>query len=174
MEESRIITDGQALGYEADRLVKYVEERRKREEKKVVQDTEREERRIAREEQKSLRDLEVLKAENELKQAQLALAQNGGGGNIEGSTKANIKLAPYSDGDDIGVYLRNFERVRDANKWNADLAITALINGFSGTKVSLFLNTMDIVNYVELKPLLLQSFGMSIYDIQNKLRFAKQ
>ena len=175
MEESRIITDGQALGYEADRLVKYVEERRKREEKKVVQDTEREERRIAREEQKSLRDLEVLKAENELKQAQLALAQNGGGGgNIEGSTKANIKLAPYSDGDDIGVYLRNFERVRDANKWNADLAITALINGFSGTKVSLFLNTMDTVNYVELKPLLLQSFGMSIYDIQNKLRFAKQ
>ena len=38
---------------EADRLVKYVEECTKREEEKVVQYTEREERRILREEQES-------------------------------------------------------------------------------------------------------------------------
>ena len=66
------------------------------------------------------------------------------------------------------------EIVRDVNKWNANLAITALINGFRGTKVSLFLNTMDTVNYVELKPLFLQSFGIIIYDIQNKLSYAEQ
>ena len=33
---------------------------------------------------------------------------------------------------------------------------------------------MDTVNYVELKPLFLQSFGIIIYDIQNKLSYAEQ
>ena len=48
--QGRLVVTGPC---EADRLVKYVEECTKREEEKVVQYTEREERRILREEQES-------------------------------------------------------------------------------------------------------------------------
>ena len=173
MDESKIIEDGRALGLEGKNLLSYVEERRLREEKRLKESVEREERRLEREDKRLTLELEVQRKREE---AELARIASPNGGTVsEGATPKNfIKLAQYKTGEDISVYLRNFERVRDANKWNADVAISALINGFSGTQVSAYLDSVTSLEYSELKSQLVKAFGASIYDLQTKFRFSKQ
>ena len=172
MDESKIIEDGRTLGFEGKGLQKYVEDRRLREEKRVKESVEREERRLEREDKRLTLELEVQKKREE---NELARARPNSGVVTETATPKNlIKLAQYKEGEDINVYLRNFERVRDANKWNGDVAISALINGFSGTKVSVYLDSADLLDYTLLKSQLVKAFGASIYDMQNRFRFSKQ
>ena len=184
MSESALIKDGTALGYTGPNLIKYVEERRVREEKKRKEQDEREERKLVREQKTREAELKTREAElvmqqkheeNEAKRIELELSRGANAGIPSSSeNKSFIKLATYHDGEDISTYLRNFERVKIANRWTDDLSLTALINGFSGSKVSRFLDTLPNLTYVELKPLIIQGFDASIYDLQNKFRFAKQ
>ena len=173
MDESKIINDGRTLGLEGEKLIKYVEERTLREEKRLNESVEREERRLEREDKRITLELEIQRQreENELARG----SRQPTNGVLDGATSKNfIKLAQYKEGEDISVYLRTFERVRDANKWSSDVAISALINGFSGTKVSVYLDSVTSLEYAELKNQLIKAFGASIYDMQSRFRFSKQ
>lgn len=177
MDESKFIEDGQALGYSGANLISYVEQRRLREESRLKEAVEREERSVAREEARRADELQVemKRQDNEAKRLEVELARTSSG---EASTtsghKSTIKLAQYVETEDVAVYLTNFERVKLINKWSEDCALAALINGFSGTKVSAFLNSCTLTTYDELKVLILQTFGLSIYDVQTKFRNYKQ
>ena len=179
MDESQIINDGRSMGLEGKRLLEYVESRRERENKKRVEDLEREDRRMARDDRTRQAELELQQRQNELETRRLELQGSANAGRSEPAlgmhaSKAHIKLAQYKEGDDIATYLRNFERVKTANGWSDEVALSALINGFSGTKVCTFIDSIPDLLYTDLKPLLLQSFGASIYDLQAKFRYAKQ
>jgi len=147
MDESKIISDGQALGLDGAKLLKYVEERRVREEKRRQDEIEREERRQQREEARLMLEAEN-KRLHELNEAK-RLERNDTSLNGPETSKTKIKLAQYQEKEDISIYIRNFERVRDVNGWSEDVAISALINGFSGTKVSIFLDTLPSMPYTE-------------------------
>ena len=178
-DESRMIEDGEALGYSKEELRKYVTDRLEREERKRAEDAEREERILSREDRKWERELEVqkLKEENEKMRLDLELQRinSGGGGRpVNPSGKSTIKLSQYKDGEDISIYLKNFERVKGVNGWDDEVALSALYNGFIGSRVSPYLNSLQPdSNYDEIKKLLIAGFGASIYDIQMKFRFAK-
>ena len=165
-DESIIIADGQALGYTGENLIKYVDERRAREVKKQVESDEREERRLEREAR--TRELEInmqlKREENEARR--LALESSRGNTPLVSSPQSRdvIKLAPYKESEEIGIYLRNFERVKEANSWSEDIALAALKNAFSGTKVSIFMDTLPPTSYANLKSKLIQSFGENIYE----------
>ena len=178
-----MITDGQALGYTGANLIKYVDERRAREAKKQSEIEAREERRLERE--AKTKELEITMQlkheeaqlkheENEAKRLDLESSRSET--SPLSSTPAHnvIKLAAYKDNEEIGVFLRNFERVKEANKWSEGIALTALKNAFSGTKVSIFMDTLPPTNYADLKMKLVKSFGENIYELQSKFRFAKQ
>ena len=177
-DESKIISDGQALGYTGENLINYVDERRAREAKMQSESEAREERRLEREARtKELEiDMNLKREENETRRLQLESSRGGPNApqasNVQ--VKSVIKLAPYNDTEEIGVYLRNFERVKDANSWTEDISIAALKNAFSGTKVSVFMDTIRPTSYADLKDKLTKSFGENIYELQSKFRFAKQ
>ena len=178
MDESKFIADGQALGFAADALLDYVDKRVEREEKRRTQEIEREERRQEREAKNRTLELEVQRAHEENEKLRVEAALGSGNSVNSGAPilehKGGIKLAQFKEGEDISIYLKTFERVRDANKWSTDVALAALVNGFLGTKVSVFLDSLNNLEYAELKPQLIQSFGASIYDLQKKFRYTKQ
>jgi len=177
MDETNIIDDGIKLGYEGKDLQKYVDERCKRQLKIITDKSEREERRLKRE-----ADLEAKKASDalEAKRLELELARiNASNVNsseiVEGGRKANIKLTPYKPGEDMAVYLRTFDRVKSANEWSDKVAMSALINGFVGTKVSLFVDNLPPDTTLDsMKEQIIRAFGLNIYDYQNKFRFSRQ
>lgn len=173
--DSQYIADGRDLGYEGSELRDYV--RCCKEEKKLVEATEREERRrmedVQREERVHLRELRQMETEVEL--ARLAVTNNSGNHTEGTSSKSFIKLSTYKDGDDVAVYLRTFEKVRDANCWSEKVAISALQNGFVNSKVCTFLNSLPVeLPYDNVKLQIIQAFGFTIYDYENKFRNVKQ
>ena len=165
MDESQMIADGIKLGFKEIELQNYVKTR-------IKQSLEHEQRALDRESQKQERELELKKIELEI--ARSNRDAEVGMQSVQ-SNKADIKLTPYKDSEDIGVYLRTFEKVKKANGWTESIALSALINGFTNTRVSLFLdNISPEVGYTEIKTNLLRSFGLTIYDYQNKFRSCKQ
>ena len=180
MDESQLINDGRMMGLEGPQLLSYVDARRDRESKKRIEDLEREDRRLAREDSRLEREDQTRQAELEIRRLELQSSSASSStasserGVVSHEQKANIKLAQYKDGEDVSTYLRNFERVKTANGWSENVALSALINGFSGSKVSTFIDSVPDLVYIELKPLLIQSFGATIYDLQAKFRYAKQ
>lgn len=91
------------------------------------------------------------------------------------NVKCHIKLTSYNDEDDVAIYLNVFECVRDANQWGPEVALSALVNGFAGTKVGHYMNSLNSnVRYDEVKLQLIKSLGYTIYDYQNKFNNVKQ
>ena len=184
MDESKFIEDGRVLGYSGSSLVSYVEQRRLREESRMKADAERDERREAREEAKAAREeaqrkdefeVEKKRQEIEAKRLELEIAKAGQSETTPTSTpNSAIKLAQFVDTEDVAVYLTNFERVKKINQWSEECAMAALMNGFSGTKVSSFINSCQLTTYEDLKVVILQTFGLSIYDVQARFRNSKQ
>lgn len=175
MDESRFIADGEKLGYTGSDLHKYLAERMKRENDIIERNTRAEARQEARlAEERVLKDKEL-----ELKRIELELSRTninrGTNENTVGAVKhVSIKLTPYKDGEDVAVYLRTFEKVKIANGWIDTVAISALHNGFSNTKVGVFMdNICSEYNYSQVKELIIRSFGLTIYDYQKKFRNAK-
>lgn len=115
------------------------------------------------------------RVELELAEAQLeANSTRHDNGNVT-SGKTIMKLAPYKDNEDVSVYLRTFVKVSDCNGWSENVAISALMNGFTNTKVSLFLDTLSAdVSYLQMKELFVRSFGFTVYDYQHRFRNARQ
>ncbi|XP_018018560.1 uncharacterized protein LOC108675084 [Hyalella azteca] len=144
---------------------------------RAEQEIEREKRAHERE----LRALELeklkLQDERQAREAQLELARlqaNSSPINSSGS-RSVIKLAGYKDGEDVSIYLNTFEKVKEANQWSDTIAVTALLNGFANTKVSLFLSTLPLEStYAEIKHQIVKTFGYTIYDYQSRFRNAKQ
>ena len=69
------------------------------------------------------------------------------------------------------MYLKTFEKVRCANRWDNGVAISALYNSFINTKVGTFLDSMpDEV----IKAEILRSFGLTVYDYLEKFRYSRQ
>lgn len=196
--DTAFIADGKSLGYGGKDLVVYVDSRKadyrrseeeeralrkcqldyERERESVEQDAEREKRAHERE----LRAVELagkkLEEERKGQEAQLEIArlQYGNGSVREPlANKSFIKLAGYADGEDVAIYLNTFERVKEANQWSDGVAIPALMNGFTNTRVSLFLSTLPPNStYEEIRVQILKSFGFTIYDYQTRFRNAVQ
>ena len=139
MDESKFISDGERLGLEESKLIQYIDQCRDRETKRIEDDF----RRLEQEEKK--RDAEVkLKLQHEENDAKrierdMAMATNGNTPQPHNESKNIIDLAQFRDNDDISIYLRNFERVLDANGLSEAATVSALINGFIGSKVSIFI-----------------------------------
>ena len=97
------------------------------------------------EQEEKKRDAEVkLKLQHEENDAKrierdMAMATNGNTPQPHNESKNIIDLAQFRDNDDISIYLRNFERVLDANGLSEAATVSALINGFIGSKVSIFI-----------------------------------
>ena len=167
MSESQFIEDGRSLGYSGATLQKYVTDRVRREEERSA----KEEERCAKEERRRQEDLEresrlqsreEKKREHELKMAELELeklrleASAPQSSSMSSSTKSLIKPNPFKEGEDVAVYLRTFDKVKEANNWPEHIAIPALMNGFTNTKVGLFLDTLPAdLTYVEVKDLII-------------------
>lgn len=192
--ETEYIKIGKELGYSSDELRKYVknavgEERKRIEGERIQKEEERKaneiidrEKRVHEREMKTFEDeerkrvLEMKKLDQELELARMR-TENPGTEPLHGSrhNKSFIKLANYTPGQDVSVYLQVFEKVKSANEWSDSVAYSALLNGFSGSKVSLFLNTLPMdLTYDEIKHHIIKSFGYTIYDYQEKFRNCKQ
>ena len=173
MSETQWISDGGRLGLKEDALRQYVDERRGAEEKRLDAEREREERREVREHEKLKLELEFKTKEEERKMRELQLASEGGGRAMGPNTQ--LKLNPYKSGDDVGIYLKTFERIKLANNWNENTAVTALMNGVIGSKISAYLDTLPPNMTLEsIVKSILQNFGTNVYEHQNRFRFAKQ
>ena len=181
MDTSKFIENGKLLGLDGKDLMCYVEAEEKKfneniklrieqEERKRVADDERDKRAHERE----MRKLEI---ENKEKEYQLELIRSG---NVDANvgvvnSKPNIKLTNYRDGDDIAVYFKTVEKVKTANGWDESVTLSALINAFSGTRVSAFLNNLpSTLSYEEIKLEIIKSFGLNIFDYQKKFHSTKQ
>ena len=177
-DEQTIIANGVALGLKEEKLVKYVEERRVREEKRREEELEREERREAREAEKLRIEVQRISQENEFKLKELELERlriTNSGSSTTARPSTNIKLNTYKDGEDISVFVKTFDRVAKANNWNETIAITALMNACAGSKVSTFIDTLPLETNLEtLKAEIITNFGQSIYEYQSKFRYYKQ
>ena len=176
MNESKAIEDGRALGYKREELQNYVTERLEREKKKLLDDADRENRMKDREAERETARLEIENRNLELR-LQVAQAQNTGDASIvqPPESRSYIKLTPYKDGENVVVYLRTFDRVREANNWTECVAITALLNAFTNTKVGDFLDTIGSDRSLNLiKSDIIRSFGLNVYDYVHRFRNAKQ
>lgn len=182
MDESQIIADGIKLGYGGKELNQYVEARVKRETKKLKEDAEREDRYRQREEDRAKRELELKIKELDFKQreAEAEAERRAAGNTMEDvrhveHTRAQIKLSTFRDGEDVEVYLKTFEKVKAANRWTDEVAITALANGFVNSKIGAFLDSLpDNLPYTEIKNEVVKSFGIHIYDLFCKFNYLKQ
>ena len=171
-DETRIIQDGQCLGYTGAALIKYVQERVQREEKKNKEIEERDERSRVREHERQKTEQELKKKELELETLRLQRSNQ-----TQNSQNAAVKipLSSYKDGDDIGIFLKTFDRVRLANHWDESAATTALMSSFVGSKVASFIDGLPAASTLkEIETEILTNFGSSIYEYQRKFRFAKQ
>ena len=171
-DETRIIQDGQCLGYTGAALIKYVQERVQREEKKNKEIEERDERSRVREHERQKTEQELKKKELELETLRLQRSNQ-----TQNSQNAAVKipLSSYKDGDDIGIFLKTFDRVRLANHWDESAATTALMSSFVGSKVASFIDGLPAASTLkQIETKILTNFGSSIYEYQRKFRFAKQ
>jgi len=135
------------------------------EEKKRIDEVERE---------KRAHDREMRKLEQELEIARLS-SNDGTSSNARVDSKPSIKLSNYKDGEDVALYMRTFEKVKIANSWSDSVGLSALLNGFSGTKVSLFMSNLPAdMTYDETKSQILKTFGYTVYDYQAKFHNSKQ
>ena len=188
MDESAVIADGIHLGYKDEHLQQYVAERIAREDNRNQANLDREELMREREERRKEKDLElriaelnIRKQEAELEASRQAISRqqnNVGGPNAlfqQDSGRSVIKLTPFKDGEDVDVYLRTFDKVKEANGWTDKLSVTALMNGFLNTNVGRFIDTLpNTMNCDAVKTEIVRAFGKHIYDYQTKFHSLKQ
>jgi hypothetical protein len=178
--DAAFIADGMALGYDGTDLRDYVKkckveqqtrEQQALEERRRISDEDRERRLHDRE----LRELELRKIETDLELARVRSQNVVARDPSTESDRSFIKLANYRDGSDVAVYFKTFEMVREANRWSDPVALSALANGFSGTRISSFISTLPSdFPYEEVKMQIIKSFGFTIYDYQAKFHNTKQ
>jgi hypothetical protein len=174
------ITDGKALGFENEELREYVGRCRSDklakdkfdvEERKLIAGEERDKRAHDRE----IKQLKLKKIEADLELARINVHSNDSHALVVPSSKSFIKLSNYKDGDDVAVYFKTFEKVCAANCWNDAVSMSALINGFSGTKICNFISTLaSDLPYDNVKLEIIKAFGLTIYNYQHKFHFTKQ
>ena len=165
-----------------ERLRKKELEEEERKRKKDLDDEAREERLKAREDKRAKEEAERLERryeqENRNLELKLQVAQLQGeeqSSSVEAGSKNLIKLTPYKQGEDVSVYLRTFDKVCEVNNWTEKVAITALQNGFTNTKVGKFLDSLSSNRSLTLiKADIINSFGLHVYDYMNSFRNAKQ
>lgn len=166
-QETTYISDGKSLGLEKSELVAYV---KKRKEEFAADEVERHN----EERDRRAHERDMKKMETDLAMARIA-AGNPVLAESVTTNKSYVKLTNYKDDEDIAVYLKIFERVTEANSWSPKVAMSALQNGFSGTKVSMFMNSLPAaMEYREVKVELIRSFGFTVYDYQKNFRHSKQ
>ena len=122
-DESKIIEDGQSLGYSGDHLIKYVTERVAREEQKLRDSNEREERFKIREQERINAEQELKRQELDLERLRLESRPTPSETISTHGLFSKIPLNPYKDGDDLAIFLKTFERVKLANRWSESSAI---------------------------------------------------
>ena len=165
-EEAAIIANGRELGYEDGALRDYVSKALASKEKAILADEQRETRLHERELRKMEIDLELARINAE----RVVVAND-----TTSSDKSFIKLANYKDGTDVALYFKTFEKVRDANQWREAVALTALANGFSGTRISNLMGTLaSDLTYETVKLEIIKSFGYTIYDYQSRFHNTRQ
>ena len=168
--ETQFIADGQALGLEKAALQAYVSARKS--EAEVLLKRERD-----AEREKRAHEREMLQLRSELESARMQPnpGAGGSGASVNTGNKSLIKLSNYVDGDDVAVYLRMFEKVCEANQWTDQVSMSALMNGFSGSKISLFLNSVpSTMSLAEVKTQIIKSYGFTMYDYQKMFHETKQ
>lgn len=148
-----------------DKLMEYVE-------KKGKDAQEREDRLLEREARMKDKELEEneQKRQHELEMFQRRCEQGATTENQQiNANKSYIKLAPFKLGDDVDLYLRNFEKGKAANNWSEVLGITELQNGFSFTPVARLISSLPRGHgYEEMKKEILKTFGNTIFDYLKK------
>ena len=159
---------GVSMKLEGKQLLDFVETKvtsiREREERKLERDEAEKTREIEEREKDRILQLELAKLKSESEE-DVSFQPNG---DYSGG-RSFIKLAVYRDGDCVDAYLRNFEQVRDANQWSEKVAITALQNGFTGSRIMDLISTLPFdITYDEMKKVILKSYGLSVYDYRDK------
>lgn len=169
---------GKSLSLGGEELMKYVE-------KKVSEGIARHERNLERQERErnaerkeneaERKDKAAEREENERKRRhEVEMGARGGTENVA-SNRVSIKLSGYKDGEDVDIYLKTYESVKKANGWTNEVAITALRNGFTNSKVSQLIASMPTdISYNDMKTEILKSFGYTVYDYRMKFKTSKQ
>lgn len=169
--DSEFIANGKTLGYVGEELKNYIILCRTEKEKDVNLQRE------IRAHEREMKKLEADIAEMNLKKIEVVTESSEQNNSIVGEQKGKsfIKLTPFQDGQDVAIYLQTFEKVKTANGWTDDVALTALQNGFVNSRVCSFMNSLKSGEpYKSVKTSIIKAFGHSVYDYQKKFRQSRQ
>ena len=157
-------------GGDVEQCLKLLKEVRVSEEKAA----EREERRAERELEKAKIEKEIRLKELQIKEKEVAI---GASSLAEMSkTKPKVQLPKFSEGDDIEVFLKSFEKLAESYKWERSEWAIRLVPQLTGKALEAYsrMSATDSNDFNKLKQAILERYGLNALAHREKFRLAKQ